>query len=46
MTSKNPWFATAFVNRMWRELVGEGFYEPVDDMGPDRNRSAPKDDGL
>lgn len=32
----NEWFATAYVNRMWAELVGEGFYEPVDDMGPDR----------
>ncbi|MEM6331285.1 MAG: DUF1549 domain-containing protein, partial [Planctomycetota bacterium] len=30
-----PWFATAMVNRMWSELVGEGFYEPVDDLGPD-----------
>lgn len=35
------WFATAYVNRMWAELVGEGFYEPVDDMGPDRTPSAP-----
>ena len=43
MTSKrNPWFATAFVNRIWAELVGEGFYEPVDDMGPDRECSAPE----
>jgi hypothetical protein len=38
----NPWFAKAFVNRIWSELVGEGFYEPVDDMGPDREPSAPK----
>ena len=38
----NPWFATAFVNRMWSELVGEGFYQPIDDMGPDRTPSAPK----
>ena len=36
----NPWFAKAFVNRMWSELVGEGFYEPVDDLGPDRACSA------
>lgn len=43
MTSKeNPWFAKAIVNRLWAELVGEGFYEPVDDMGPDRACSAPK----
>ena len=40
--TENPWFATAFVNRMWGELVGEGFYEPIDDMGPDRKPSAPK----
>ncbi len=43
MTSKqNPWFAKALVNRMWHELVGRGFYEPVDDMGPDRQPTAPK----
>lgn len=43
MTSPdNLWFAKAFVNRMWAELVGEGFYEPVDDMGPDRPCSAPE----
>jgi hypothetical protein len=41
MTS-NPWFATAFVNRIWGELVGEGFYQPIDDIGPDRTPSAPK----
>ncbi len=41
MTSdKNPWFANAFVNRVWSELVGEGFYEPVDDIGPDRECSS------
>jgi len=38
----NRWFAKAFVNRMWSELVGRGFYEPVDDIGPDRQCSAPK----
>ena len=40
--TQNPWFAKAFVNRMWGELVGEGFYMPIDDMGPDRTPSAPK----
>jgi hypothetical protein len=40
--TKSPWFATAFVNRMWAELVGEGFYEPIDDIGPERSASAPK----
>jgi hypothetical protein len=38
----NPWFARAFVNRMWAELVGHGFYEPVDDLGPDRTPTAPQ----
>ncbi len=41
-SKKNHWFAKAFVNRMWAELVGRGFYEPVDDIGPDRSCSAPK----
>ena len=38
----NEWFAVAAVNRMWAELVGEGFYEPIDDVGPDRTRAAPE----
>lgn len=40
--AKNPWFAKAFVNRVWTELVGWGFYEPIDDLGPDREAHAPK----
>jgi hypothetical protein len=28
------WFAGAYVNRVWGELMGQSFYEPVDDMGP------------
>jgi Protein of unknown function (DUF1549)/Protein of unknown function (DUF1553) len=32
----NPWFAKAFVNRIWTQLVGEGFYPHVDDIGPER----------
>jgi hypothetical protein len=39
---ENPFFAKAFVNRMWAELTGEGFYEPVDDLGPDRTATAPR----
>jgi len=39
---ENPWFAIAIVNRIWSELVGRGFYEPVDDLGPDRDCVAPK----
>lgn len=37
----NPWFAKAFVNRMWAQLLGEGFYMPIDDMGPERTASSP-----
>jgi hypothetical protein len=32
----NPWFAKAFVNRIWTEMLGEGFFPLVDDMGPER----------
>jgi hypothetical protein len=38
----NPWFAKAFVNRVWYILLGEGFYSPVDDMGPERTAKAPE----
>lgn len=38
---QDEWFAKAFVNRIWSEMVGEGFYEPVDDIGPDRDCNAP-----
>lgn len=38
----NPWFAKAFVNRVWFILLGEGFYSPVDDMGPERTAKAPE----
>jgi len=29
---ENPWFARAMVNRMWRNFMGRGFVEPVDDF--------------
>jgi hypothetical protein len=38
----NLWFARAFVNRIWAEMVGRGFYEPIDDLGPDRTATSPK----
>jgi hypothetical protein len=38
----NPLFARAFVNRMWAELVGEGFNAPIDDMGPDHPATYPE----
>ena len=41
-SSDNQWFAKAYVNRMWAELIGRGFYEAVDDLGPDRTCSAPR----
>lgn len=38
----NIWFARAFVNRVWQQLMGEGFYTPVDDLGPERSPRAQK----
>lgn len=38
----NPWFARALVNRMWCEFLGEGFYMPVDDLGPTRAARFPE----
>jgi hypothetical protein len=32
----NYWFARAYVNRIWSELVGDGFYS-VDSLGPDKD---------
>jgi hypothetical protein len=29
----NPWFARAYVNRIWGKLMRRGFYEPVDSLG-------------
>jgi hypothetical protein len=37
----NPWFAKALVNRIWAEMLGEGFYMPIDDMGPQREARVP-----
>ena len=43
----NPWFSRAIVNRLWAELVGEGFYPAIDDIGPDREpRDAARLDEL
>jgi hypothetical protein len=39
---ENPYFAKSLVNRLWSELTGEGFYEPIDDIGPDRHATSPK----
>jgi hypothetical protein len=36
----NPWFAKAYINRIWYALLGEAFYEPIDDIGPERTAKA------
>ena len=33
---ENYWFARAYVNRVWNELLGDGFYS-VDSLGPDQD---------
>jgi hypothetical protein len=30
----NYWFAAAYVNRIWNALLGQAFYERVDDLSP------------
>jgi hypothetical protein len=43
ITSKdNYWFSAAFVNRVWGELMGQGFYQPVDAMGPQQEATCPE----
>ncbi len=39
---ENLWFARAYVNRIWAEMLGRGFYMPVDDIGPHRVAVFPK----
>ena len=39
---ENPWFARSFINRIWYNLMGEGFYNPVDDLGPTRAANSPE----
>jgi hypothetical protein len=38
---KNCWFAVAYVNRVWGELMGQAFYQPVDDLGPNKEAVFP-----
>jgi hypothetical protein len=38
----NPWFARAFVNRMWGHFLGRGFVDPVDDLRPSNLATAPE----
>ena len=39
---RNRLFAQSFVNRVWAELVGRGFVNPVDDFRSDNPASHPK----
>ena len=34
LSDENYWFAAAFVNRVWTELMGSSFYPHIDDLGP------------
>jgi hypothetical protein len=38
----NPWFAKAYVNRIWGRLLGHGFYEPVDNLGESQTQLLPE----
>jgi len=43
LTSReNPWFAKALANRIWTEMLGEGFYTQIDDLGPGRSAVYPE----
>lgn len=39
---RNRYFSQAFVNRAWKELVGRGFVEPVDDFSRENPPSHPQ----
>lgn len=41
ISKDNYWFAGAYVNRIWGVLMGQSFYEPVDDMGPQKEAVFP-----
>ncbi len=38
----NPYFARAIVNRVWQQLFGRGFVEPVDDLSPENKPTHPE----
>ena len=38
----NPTFAKAFVNRIWAQLLGSGFVEPIDDFRPGNPAALPE----
>lgn len=36
LVTSSEWFAKSTVNRIWSELTSTAFYQPIDDIGPDR----------
>jgi len=36
-SKENYWFAAALVNRLWGELMGQAFRQPIDDLGPGKD---------
>jgi hypothetical protein len=42
VSAENPWFAKAFVNRVWARMMGRGFCEPVDEIGELGDRVLPE----
>jgi hypothetical protein len=41
-STNNPWFAGAFVNRIWGSMMGQSFYTPIDDLGPEKDATMPE----
>jgi len=42
VSADNPLFARAFVNRVWKHLMGRGLVEPVDDLRPTNPATHPE----
>lgn len=40
-SEENYWFAAAFVNRVWGQMMGQAFYQPVDNLGPQQEAVHP-----
>jgi hypothetical protein len=40
--TESPYFAKAYVNRMWAHFFARGFTNPVDDFGPENEPSHPE----
>jgi len=42
ISPKNPWFARAYVNRIWTAMMGWGFYPSLADLGSDAEPRYPR----